>query len=73
MFELRKKYGQSHTILAYSNFPQKKRNSKERQTMKKPLVSYSDSKKIGSTSVLKQNYEKSNKKVNRSVFSLPDD
>lgn len=70
MFDARKKGLPGHTVMAYSSC-QKKGNSREKNSGKKH-TQFSDTKKIGATSGFKFNQQRSNKKVNRSVFSLPD-
>ena len=69
--EIKKKPLPNHTLSAYSN-PQKKRNSKEKNVVgKKNFSTFTDTKKIGLTSGFKVN-QRSNKKVNKSIFSVPD-
>ena len=70
MIDIRKKQLQNYTAMAYSN-PQKKRNSKKKNSYKKIITNLSDTKKIGLTSGFKPTC-RSNKKVHKSVFSLPD-
>ena len=69
MFEIKKNKLQNYTVLAYSN-PQKKLTSRDKNLQKKTLGTLNDTKKTGNTSGFKP-YNRSNKKVNKSVFSLP--
>lgn len=66
--EIKRKQHQNYTVMTYIGH-RKKRQSKDKNQLKKTLLAFSDQKKMHLLSGLKQR-EQSEKKINKSIFSV---